>query len=95
MNNEKQCCTSGTTGEIMSLWKWFWTIFVLVIPVVNIIMLIVWACCGNANRKNYCRAVILWSIICIAIGITLTYFVKLPESCSQKFFISLQQEKPK
>ena len=47
-----------TTGD------WFFTMLLLTIPVVNFILLIIWACgVGNRNRVTYCRASILWVLI--------------------------------
>lgn len=47
-----------TTGD------WFITMLLLAIPLVNLILIIVWACgVGNRNRVTYCRASILWFVI--------------------------------
>ena len=51
-----------TTGE------WFVTILILGLPLVGLIMHFVWAFGdGNVNRKNFCRAALLW----LAVGLSL------------------------
>ncbi|MCP4180939.1 MAG: hypothetical protein GY756_24515 [bacterium] len=58
MNNEK----------IMSVGDWFLTLLILAIPFVNIIMYLIWAFSGNTNinRRNFCRASIIWAVIIFA-----------------------------
>lgn len=53
----------------MSVKDWFITILILAIPVVNIVMYLVWAfgSSGNLNRRNFCRATLLWVVIGLAI----------------------------
>ena len=58
MNDERPM----TTGD------WFFTLLLLSIPLVNVILLIIWACgAGNRNRVTYCRASILWVVVAIVI----------------------------
>lgn len=54
----------------ISVGGWFFTLLILAIPVVNIVMYFIWAFvpAGNINRRNYCRAVLLWFVL----GIVLT-----------------------
>ena len=53
---------NGYNNRPMSVGDWFVTLLILAIPIVNIIMYIVWAVSstGNVNRRNFCRASILW-----------------------------------
>jgi hypothetical protein len=53
----------------MSVKDWFITILILAIPVVNIVMYLVWAfgSSGNLNRRNFCRATLLWVVIGFAV----------------------------
>lgn len=52
----------------MSTWDWFWTMLVFVLPLVNVIMVIVWACgVGNVNRVTFCRAYLLWLAVAISL----------------------------
>ncbi len=45
---------------------WFLTILILALPLVNIVMYFYWAFAEgvNANKRNFCRASLLW----VAIG---------------------------
>jgi len=57
----------------MSTGAWFFTLFVLAIPLLNVIMYIVWACgVGNQSRVTYCRASILWVVLFLIIYIVLS-----------------------
>lgn len=52
-----------TTGE------WFVTVLILGLPLVGLIMHFVWAFGdGNVSRKNFCRAVLLWMAIGLALA---------------------------
>ena len=59
--------------EVMSTSEWLGTLLVLtLVPVVNIIMMFVWAFGnGNANRKNFCRAYLIIFAISFVLGILL------------------------
>ena len=61
MNNEKP----------MSVGDWFITILIWGIPLVNIIMYLVWAFSSgtNLNKKNFCKATLIWMAIGIIVGI--------------------------
>lgn len=61
MNNEKP----------MSVGDWFVTILILGIPLVNLIMYLVWAFSSgtNLNKKNFCKATLIWILIGIVFGI--------------------------
>jgi hypothetical protein len=67
--NNPQDTTVMTTGD------WFVTQLVLAIPLVNIIMLLVWgfSSSGNQNRRNFCRATLIWAAI--AIGFYILFFL--------------------
>jgi hypothetical protein len=61
----------------MTVKDWFLTIFILAIPFVNIVMYLVWAfgSSGNLNRRNFCRATLLWvAILFIAYSLFLIIF---------------------
>ncbi len=46
--------------NVTSIWFWLFSMFVLIIPLVNIIMTVVWAFTGeNESRKNYFKALIV------------------------------------
>lgn len=58
----------GKGGDYISIWFWMLIMFVMALPVINIVMALVWAFWGeNRSRKNYFRALILWFLIGVAI----------------------------
>lgn len=61
-------------SEDVSMGEWMWTILLLCIPIVNIILLIVWAFGGGTNpsKANYCKAQLLWMLIFCCLSIVLT-----------------------
>lgn len=60
-------------SEDVSMGEWMWTIFLLCIPIVNIILLFVWAFGGSTNpsKANYCKAQLLWMLIFCCLSIVL------------------------
>lgn len=54
----------------VSFGSWMLTLFLMMIPIVNIIMLFVWAF-GNSNpsKANYAKAALLWAAIGLVIYI--------------------------
>jgi len=56
----------------LTVGDWMVTLLILAIPMVNIIMMLVWAfsSTGNLNRRNYCLASLLWFVIMVALAIT-------------------------
>lgn len=55
----------------VSLGDWIITLIVLAIPLVGIIMLFVWGFSAGtpASKQNYCRAVLVFAVIAIVLGI--------------------------
>ncbi len=53
----------------MSVQEWFLTILILAIPLVNIVMYLYWAFAEgvNVNKRNFCRASLLWAVVAFAI----------------------------
>ena len=58
-------------SRVMTVGEWMITLLVLALPIINVIMYIVWALdtSGNANRRNFCRASLLWFVIMLVISI--------------------------
>ena len=55
---------------VMTMGEWFLTYIILMIPLVNIVMLFVWAFGnGNENRKNYCRVQLIFILIGIVLSV--------------------------
>ncbi|MDE6530578.1 MAG: hypothetical protein K2K96_07370 [Lachnospiraceae bacterium] len=61
-------------SDDVSMGEWMWTMLLLYIPVVNFIMLIVWAFAGGtkASKANYCKAQLLWMLIFFCLSFVLT-----------------------
>ncbi|MUT68426.1 hypothetical protein [Paenibacillus sp. NEAU-GSW1] len=60
-------------APVISVKDWLITILLLAIPIVNIIMLFVWAFGGNTNpsKANYAKAALIWALIGIVIYVVL------------------------
>jgi uncharacterized integral membrane protein len=58
------------TGDrnYISVGAWMGMMFVSCIPVINLIMVLVWAFAGeNESRKNYFRAILAWTLIMVVL----------------------------
>lgn len=60
-------------NDEMSVSEWFVTLLLVSIPVVNIILLLVWAFSSgtNINKQNFAKATLLWMIVPIGFIILL------------------------
>ena len=60
----------------MSVGEWLITIFVLAIPLVNVVLYLYWAFSGseNLNRRNYCRASLVIFVIAVGIFVLFALF---------------------
>lgn len=66
----KTVSAADNKSETISLGQWMLTLLLLMIPLVNIIMLIVWAVSDtNPSKKNFARAQLIWIGISIGIAI--------------------------
>ena len=63
----------GTRYAVMGVGSFLGTLLLMMIPVVNIILLIVWACggCTNQNKRNYARAMLILIAIVLIIDFAL------------------------
>lgn len=63
----------GQTAAVLTVKDWMVTILLLAIPIVNLIMLFVWAFGGGTNpsKANYAKATLLWAVI----GIVLYFLI--------------------
>ena len=57
--------------EPISTMGFFGIMFLMMIPVLNFLLLIIWACggCQKRSKRNFARATILWSLIGIIISV--------------------------
>jgi hypothetical protein len=54
---------------------WMFAIFVRWIPVVNVVMIILWAFVGqNESRRNYFKALIAWFVIAFVFWVAVILF---------------------
>ncbi len=62
------------TDQTITLGNWMLTLFLTFIPIVNIIMLIVWAVSSTTppSKANWARAALLWMAIFFGVGILLS-----------------------
>ncbi|PYE50295.1 hypothetical protein HUB98_00700 [Paenibacillus barcinonensis] len=59
-------------SQPVSFGSWMLTLFLMMIPLVNLIMLFVWAFGGsNPSKANYAKATLMWALIGIVIYIIL------------------------
>jgi hypothetical protein len=56
--------------SVMTTGQWVLTTFLLALPCVGLILAIVWAFGdGNVNKKNYCRAWLIWYVVGIVLSV--------------------------
>ncbi|PIT13684.1 hypothetical protein BGI33_09460 [Snodgrassella alvi] len=71
--NSNISTSSGNTSSVMSIGDWLITLFIFCIPLVNLIMMLVWAFGGNSNpnRANFCKAYLILMVIGIILWFAL------------------------
>jgi len=58
---------SRDTAPIVSVKEWLLTMLIMIIPVVNIVMMFVFAFGeGNPSKQNYFKAALIWAAIILA-----------------------------
>jgi hypothetical protein len=63
----------------VSIGFWMLALFVVAIPCVGWIMIIIWAFTGdNESRKNYFKAILIWTLILVAVVVSLMFLGALP-----------------
>ena len=69
LNEVKQVTVVNVNELPMTMGQWLLTLLVLAIPVVNIVLLIVWATGHDVNRskKTYCQATLIVSAIILVL----------------------------
>ncbi|TVR89273.1 MAG: hypothetical protein EA411_02760 [Saprospirales bacterium] len=62
-----------TNPEVVSTKEWLITILLMIIPIVNIVLLFLWALGGNANpnKANWAKATLIWFAITIVLYVIL------------------------
>ena len=66
-------------SEPMSVKDWVITLLILALPLINIVMMLVWAFggTGNINRRNYSRASLLIFAIILGLAICVSVLTVL------------------
>lgn len=75
INNEKKQKREAKRTRVMSIYRWFFTIVCLAIPILNIFLFIYWAFFSdrvNKNLKNLLLAFLIFAIL-LVILITIAY----------------------
>ncbi len=56
--------------KVMSVGDWIRTFLLLIIPVVNVAMLIIWGFGGETpqNKANFAKAALIWTAIGVVLG---------------------------
>jgi uncharacterized membrane protein YqjE len=64
----------GSRGDNhqLGIMDWFWTLLLLALPVVNIVMLIIWAVDRTNPRRNFAIAYFIIMAVGFVLGILLT-----------------------
>lgn len=79
-SNVQQSAHQGTLGvqggqqtvsQVISVKEWMLTMLIMIIPIVNIIMMFVWAFSSgeNPSKANYFKASLIWAAIVLALYI--------------------------
>lgn len=87
-NNNTFNSSSGNLAPVMSIGDWLIMFIVFCIPIVNLIMVLVWAFSGNGNpnRSNFCKAyLIVMAITVILYIIVLAIFGSIIANSAHQF----------
>ena len=70
---QRQTAPTVYQEEPISTAGYFGILFLLMIPVINLLFLIIWACggCNKRNKRNLSRAMLLWMLISTIISVLL------------------------
>ncbi len=70
-SNASSMPVQSPQDQIISVGEWFLILLVVTIPLVNLIVLIIWALGGssNLNKVNFAKANLIWLAILIILGI--------------------------
>ncbi|MDO1509470.1 MULTISPECIES: hypothetical protein [unclassified Neisseria] len=76
----------NTAAPAVGLGEWIVTLIVLMIPLVNIIMLLVWAFSSGTNpsKANFCKAQLLLMLVSIVIAMVLFFGMGLGAAAMQQ-----------
>lgn len=69
--------SNGVDTRPLTVNEWFVTILILALPLVNLVMYLYWAFADgvNINKRNFCRASIIWAVVGLVIAAVAVAFV--------------------
>lgn len=72
---QKAAGSDKETAPVMSLGEWVLTLLLTFIPVVNIVMLIIWAASSDTNpsKQGFARARLIWMAVGIVISLVIFF----------------------
>lgn len=72
-----QAAPADNNPAALKVSEFFWTDFLLAIPVVNLILALVWGFSSdvNLNKRNYCRSKLIWILIRVALYVLAFIFI--------------------
>lgn len=81
----------GNDNEVMSVGEWLLTILATIIPCVGLVLYLVWAFGknGNANRRNYCKAWLIYWVIQMVLTIiilVIVFAIVIPSSSQYYYY---------
>jgi len=77
MEGQTEISKSSPLTEVVSVGEWMLTLLISAIPVVNLVMLFVWAFGANTkpSKANWAKASLIWIGIIIAVYIVFAVFI--------------------
>ena len=62
------------SSEVQSVGQWMLTLFIMFIPIVNIIALLIWAFGSSTpeDKANWAKALLIWMAIFFVLGILMS-----------------------
>lgn len=62
---------AGSRYEPISTWGFFGIMFLLMIPLVNLLCLLIWAFggCRKVNKQNFAKAALIWMLIGVILSV--------------------------
>ncbi|MDD2955176.1 MAG: zinc ribbon domain-containing protein [Oscillospiraceae bacterium] len=70
---------AGSKYAPVSLGGWIGIMLLLMLPLVNVVLLIVWACggCKKVNKRNFARASLILMVVCLILSVIAGVVIKL------------------
>ncbi len=74
--NQQPAYQPPVESDDVTMGEWMWTMLLLCIPIVNFILILVWAFGGGVkpSKANFCKAYLVWMLIGVGLSILLVIF---------------------